>query len=380
MKTLILSTADIKGMINHIGLDCMMSEMIHRLTQAFQSFDKQQTQVPPRSGFEYTQPDYGLLEWMPTREAGKTVTVKMVGYHPTNPQLRNLPTVLSSIGVYDTTSGHLIALADATFTTALRTGATSAVASQFMASPDSSKIGLIGAGAQGLTQLHALAQIFSIDEVFVYDCDPRVTKSFLDRAAFMGLNLVPFADNRLNQLVSGSDIICTATSVDIGQGPVFENHTTKPWLHINGIGADSAGKWELPLALLKRSFVCPDFIEQAIKEGECQHLAPEEIAPDLIEVIQNQHNYLFVQQQLSVFDSTGWALEDKVAVEMLIDYAKDLNLGTFIQLESISEDPLNPYQFTTVSDDFPESSDAIITPRSLTKEYLNLETTSQIPF
>ncbi|MEM7346336.1 MAG: ornithine cyclodeaminase family protein, partial [Chloroflexota bacterium] len=341
---------DIRQIIHHIGLDTLMDEMIDRLTVSIEMYDEEKTVVPPRSGFQYTQPHLGLIEWMPVMESGETVTVKTVGYHPANPTAHKLPTILSTVCAYDTKTGHLIGIADATFLTALRTGAASAIASRFMAHPESKTIGLIGAGAQAMTQLHALTRCYSINTVFVYDSDPNVSNSFLERAAFLGVNLVQVSEQtNVKQIIQSSDIICTATSVGIGHGPVFEDTTTKPWLHINAVGADFPGKVEIPLSFLKRSIICPDFPAQAVLEGECQQLDVDDIGPSLIEVVQNPVEHHYIQGQTSVFDSTGWAVEDQIAMTMMIDYAKQYGLGATVQIESSSNDPHNPYQFVTQS-------------------------------
>jgi ornithine cyclodeaminase/alanine dehydrogenase-like protein (mu-crystallin family) len=332
-------------MVHRIGINALMDEMIERLTSAFVAYDPDETIIPARAGFQYDRPDIGLLEWMPAMQTGSAVTVKMVGYHPRNPSVKHLPTILSTISIYDTASGHLVGLADATFLTALRTGATSAIASKFMASPRSSVIGLIGAGAQAVTQLHALDRVFSLKKVMVYDSDPAISDSFLERTSFQGLNVVQVNKNSLNDLLQNSDIICTATSVDIGDGPVFEDTTTQPWLHINAVGSDFPGKTEIPKSLLQRSLVCPDFPEQAKNEGECQQLSAAEIGPSLVELIRDREKYAYITEIPTVFDSTGWALEDQVAADMLINFARQFNLGTTIQIESVSSDPRNPYQF-----------------------------------
>ncbi|MEM7034229.1 MAG: ornithine cyclodeaminase family protein, partial [Chloroflexota bacterium] len=281
-------------------------------------------------------------------QRGGRATVKMVGYHPSNPERKNLPTILSTVSAYDTHSGRLLGLADATFLTALRTGAASAIASQAMAIDESCTIGLIGAGAQAMTQLHALSRCFDIKQVYVYDVNPAVCDSFFERVAFMGLNLTSITANNLDQLVRQADIICTTTSVDIGAGPVFHDGETKPHLHINAVGSDFPGKTEIPISLLKRSFVCPDFPEQAFKEGECQQLNQAEVGPSLVDLVQNPAAYSDVKHRLTIFDSTGWALEDQIAMEMLLDYAADLGLGTTMQIESSCLDPYNPYQFVRV--------------------------------
>lgn len=345
MRTIILTVADIRSIVNHIGLDNLVDELIEQLTDAFTKFDEGYTKIPPRSGFEYHKPNYGLLEWMPAMTVGKTAVVKMVGYHPTNPNLRNLPTVLSTVSLYDTASGHLIGMVDATFMTALRTGATSAIASKLLASPNANCVTLIGAGAQGMTQIHTLSRVLPIETVYVYDIDSSARESFLERASFMGVNLVPVTNSMLNIAIKKCDILCTATSVELGSGPVFMDTETKPDLHINAVGTDTKGKQEIPLSLLKRSTVFPDFPAQALEEGECQYLSSDDMGPSLTQLLQNPTKYQHLQDQLTVFDSTGWALADKVAMELLINHAKRMNLGSFLQIESVSYDPLNPYQF-----------------------------------
>ena len=79
--------------------------------------------IPARSGFNYNVPQLGLIEWMPLYQVGSKVTIKIVGYHPKNPKIFGLPTILSSISQYDTITGHLLGLADGVLLTALRTGA-----------------------------------------------------------------------------------------------------------------------------------------------------------------------------------------------------------------------------------------------------------------
>lgn len=345
MTTLVLSVADIRQIVQKIGLHVLMDEMIARLTVALRNYEPDSTSIPARSGFHYHVPETGLLEWMPCLKVGGHATIKVVGYHPANPRLHNLPTILSTVSSYDSATGHLVGIADATFLTALRTGAASAIASGILAIPDARTVGLVGAGAQALTQLHALSRLFEIEQVFVYDSDPDVSRSFLSRSAFLGLEIIPIGQEALTSYLAAADVLCTATSVEIGCGPVIPNVDVKPWLHINAVGSDFPGKVELSQALLRRSIVCPDFREQALKEGECQQLAPDEIGPDLVKLLQHKQHYRHLGQTLTVFDSTGWALEDWVALEMMMDYAHDLHLGTHIQLESASFDPRDPYYF-----------------------------------
>lgn len=345
MKTTVLSANDIGIIVEKVGLDFMMDELIARTTTALEHYDAHQCITPVRDGFDYrNERNFGLVEWMPAMLAGDRITIKIVGYHPRNPVRWNVPTILSTVSVFDVATGHLMGLADATFLTALRTGAASAIASRALARPTSRTLGLIGAGAQGITQLHALSRLFEFERVLIYDVDVATSRSFASRVASLGLNsnILP---SDLRTVVNTADIICTATSVDVGLGPVFEDEGLRPWVHINAVGADFPCKVEVPLSVLKRAFVFPDFLDQAMKEGECQQLFREDIAANLVDVIKNPDRYAAHRESISVFDSTGWALEDQVAMNMLMDFAKELNVGQRIALESMSPDPKNPYGF-----------------------------------
>ncbi|MEO1589883.1 MAG: ornithine cyclodeaminase family protein [Cyanobacteria bacterium J06632_22] len=344
-QTRLLSADDVQLIAQRVGLDRLMDEMIGRLTQAFLEFDNHNTVVPIRSGFNYRTPHVGLVEWMPLLQKTQQIVVKTVGYHPQNPELYGLPTVLSTISAYDPTSGRLLAVVDGTFLTALRTGAASAIASQYLAQPNSRTLGLVGAGAQAITQLHALSRRFDLKHVLVYDTDPVVMASFAERAAVLKLDL-RIESAPLVQVTTAADILCTATSVDVEAGPVIPAQGLKPGLHINAVGADFPGKTEIPLSVLEQSLVCPDFYEQALLEGECQQFEDRsQIGPELFELVKSPAAYKAHQQQMTVFDSTGFALEDQTAMNLMLAYADELGLGTWMALESVAADVKNPYSF-----------------------------------
>ena len=343
-KTLVMSRKDVHDVVEHYGLNSIMDQMIARLDQAIIHFNPAQTEIPIRSGFHYNRPHNGLVEWMPLHKQGTEVMIKVVGYHPHNPEHYRLPTIISTISAYDTATGHLIGLMDGVLLTALRTGAASAVASKYMASADSKVLGLVGCGAQAVSQLHALSRLFDFEEVLVFDSDPKAMASLAARCEPFENN-TPMRSTSLEEVVAQSDILCTATSIAVGTGPLFKNAPTRAHVHINAVGSDFPGKIELPRSLLQQSFVCPDFRDQAVIEGECQQLTPDEIDDDLTTVIQNQDAYRHLGQQRTVFDSTGWALEDQVAMDMFFEYGVALGLGQEIEIESMPDDAKSPYHF-----------------------------------
>lgn len=350
MKTIIITAEDIARMVEAVGLDRLMDEMIARLAEAGRNFDATQTIVRARDGFQYTEPYVGLIEWMPVMRVGQHSTIKTVGYHPANPEHSRLPTILSTISTYDTATGHLTGLADGTFVTALRTAAASAVASRILAKPESGTLGLVGCGAQAVAHVHALLRCFPIDQLLVADIDPSAVASLPGRISRFASDIA-VREAPVDLLLQSADIVCTSTTIGVGEGPLFADLDTRPWLHINAIGADFHGKTELPIELLKRSLVCPDFEGQATAEGECQQLDAADIGPDLVGLLKNEANFAEARERVTVFDSTGYALEDQVAMEMLMDLAEQHGLGSHVQLEAISADPLDPYHFDGVPGD-----------------------------
>ena len=345
MKTIVLTAEDLQIIVKQLGIDTLMDEMIERLTRVFQELDPEGDLTVPRSGFSYSSPNEGLIEWMPAMRNQGQVALKLVGYHPSNTAQHNLPTILSTASAYDTGSGHLVGVMDGTFLTALRTGAASALASGILARGDSSTLGLVGCGAQALTQLHALSRIFTFDQVLLYDIDPTQISAFPQRASCLRISHLEIREAALEDLISNADIVCTTTTVAPGSGPVFGDYETRPWVHINAVGSDFSGKQELPKSLLSQCFVCPDDPDQAINEGECQQLEPSEIGPSLVNIVRHPESYHQVKHQRSVFDSTGWALEDQAAVEMFLYYADQFGLGISVQIESNCRDAKNPYAF-----------------------------------
>jgi L-lysine cyclodeaminase len=321
-----------------------MDQTIESLERALRDFDDFNIEIRPRDGFQWTDPRPGVFEWMPIMRKRDRAIVKMVAYNPGNPELFNIPTIIATNSVYDMVSGHLIAIIDGVFATALRTGAASAVATKYMGKPGSSIVGLVGCGAQAVTQLHALSRILDIDEALIFDINPQAESSFVDRCSFLNIPISPVP---LEILEASADIICTATTVNIGEGPVIADSRLKPHIHINAVGSDLPGKLELPFTLVNRSFVCPDYPEQAFIEGECQQVRREQVGPGLIELVKNPSAFETFRQAATIFDSTGFSLEDQVVTEMLLAHASELGLGHRVVLENTSTDALNPYEGLT---------------------------------
>ena len=342
LSTRIIGASDMARMVEIVGRDQFMDLMIDALRDRFERFDPDNVQVRSRDGFRYDKPDLGLIEWMPTHEVSGPVVVKMVGYHPTNPMQRRLPSVIATSAMWDTTSGHLVTLGDATLLTSVRTGAASAIATDLLARSGPVRLGVVGLGAQAVTQIHAISRVRPIERIIALDVDEEVAATLQERIAFIGVDVEVVDSGRAATITSEVDVLCTCTSVDIGAGPVLGEAPPRPWLHVNAVGADFPGKVELPLSLLRTALVVPDIREQCRLEGECQQIPEESIGPELWELMRAPAS-AHAAGRVTVFDSTGWAVEDDAALRLAHDLATRFDLGTDMILESISRDPYNPY-------------------------------------
>ena len=345
-KTLLLTGADIQRIIAYVGIHEIMDHLIKEMEFAILNYNPSITQIPIRSGFNYQLPIEGLVEWMPLYDTGKEVVLKCVGYHPQNPEQFGLPTILSTISSFDTDTGHLQVIMDCTLLTSIRTGVASAVASKALSRQDANTLGVIGCGAQAITQIHAISRVFDLKKIFFFDNDIETSETLLDRLEVLNLHC-ELERASIEKILASSDIVCTATSIDVGSGPLFEDLSTLPHLHVNAVGSDFPGKIELPLKLLNRALVVPDFKQQATIEGECQQLKQEQIGPELFAIIQDISSYKEYQDKLTVFDSTGWSLEDYVGMKFFRNLAHELGIGEWIEIESIPNDAKNPYEFLT---------------------------------
>ena len=340
--TLIVTEADIGTIFAEVGIDQLMDETIATLERAFAEYGDGATTIRARTGFVYDVPEPGLVEFMPAMRGRKRVVMKVVGYHPGNPVNRGLPTILATNSLYDVTNGHLIALVDGTFATAVRTGAASAVASTILAKPDSRTLGIIGTGAQAVTQLHALSRRFAFDRVFVHDIEDAHQASFVSRAGFVGLP-IEIVDKA--EVLARADILVVATSNAVGAKPVVVRGPHQTHLHINAVGSDIPGKVELAREFLSDAGVFPDYREQALVEGECQQLSPDMVGLELHELIKHPAKGIAYRNGLTVFDSTGNPLEDLAITEILVGHAKRLGLGQDLVVEAGVYDALDPYRF-----------------------------------
>ncbi|MBM3166509.1 MAG: alanine dehydrogenase [Chloroflexi bacterium] len=320
MPTIFLARKDVREMLN-------MREILEAVEQAFRNHAMGKADMPPKA---YLSLEQGDLRAMPAAVSG-AAGMKWVNSHPQNPS-RGLPTVMAVLIVNDPATGYPLAVMDATDLTAYRTGATAAIAAKYLARENSRTLGIVGAGKQAYTQLMAHAELFDLKLVKVFDLSAVATQKFIQSFPKFNIQATSLEDT------VAVDILCTLTPA---REPVVEREWVKPGTHINAVGADGPGKQELDPLILEEAMVVVDNMEQAVNGGEInvplkkRLYSTDQVYAILDEVVVGKKPGRKDAKAITVFDSTGLAIED-IAVARLV-YEKAKALGKYLTMDFVEE-------------------------------------------
>lgn len=285
--------------------------------------------------------DIGVIELMPTSD-GAQYAFKYVNGHPKN-ILFNKLTVMAFGALADVRTGYPRLLSELTVTTALRTAATSALAARSLARADAKSMAIIGNGAQSEFQVLAFKAILGIHEVRAYDADPAATQKLMrNLAGVPGLRII--AAPSTAEAVAGADIVTTVTA-DKTNATILTPEMIEPGMHINAVGGDCPGKTELHPHILHNARVIVEFEPQTRIEGDIQQMPADFAVTELWRVLSGECAGRESEQQVTVFDSVGFALEDFSALRYVNDLAEALAIGTRIELVPTPNNPKDLFQY-----------------------------------
>ena len=337
-STLFLSPQDVAAIVRRTGLKATLQGMATYLQQDFlrwNSFDKS-----PRLAAH--SPD-GVIELMPIADT-KTFTFKYVNGHPKN-TARGLPTVMAFGVLADVASGYPLLVSELTLTTALRTAATSALAARTLARPNSRVMALVGNGAQSEFQAMAFHHLVGINEIRLFDVDAQATaklvRNLQNNPDAASLRLVPCTS--VAEAVRGADIVTTVTA-DKTNATIITPNLLEPGMHVNGVGGDCPGKTELHADVLRAAKVFVEYEPQTRIEGDLQQMDASFAVTELWQVLSGQAVGRESADQITLFDSVGFALEDFSALRFVHDQAQALRLGANVALIPALDDPKDLYQ------------------------------------
>jgi ornithine cyclodeaminase/alanine dehydrogenase-like protein (mu-crystallin family) len=260
---------------------------------------------------------------------GNGFGTKIVSVFPNNIE-RGLSTIQGVYMLNDPTTGELLALMDGIFLTALRTGATSAVATKYLARKDAAILGIVGSGGQAAFQAAAICEVRPIREVYVYDTNPQNAREFCENAS-QDLKLPVTAVDAVHEAVIAADILVTATTA---KDPVFDGNDLKPGTHITAVGYQGPSSRELDTLTIQKARVIVDTYEGCMAEAgdllvpiDQGEFSREDIYAELREVISGQKKGRTSDTEITLFESVGFALEDLVTASAAYHKAIQEGIG-----------------------------------------------------
>ncbi|MDU9389415.1 ornithine cyclodeaminase [Pseudomonas japonica] len=329
-----IDVTDLSHLVARQGLTTCLEEMAEYIRQDYlrwHDFEKC-ARVANHS------PD-GVIELMPASDAN-LYAFKYVNGHPKNTR-HGMLTVMAFGALGDVDTGKPLLLSEMTLTTAIRTAATSALAARYLARPDSRSMALIGNGSQSEFQAIAFHALLGIDEIRLYDLDPQATdKLAANLAAYPGIRLVKAAS--VADAVRGADIVTTVTA-DKACATILTPEMIEPGMHLNAVGGDCPGKTELHRDIVERARVIVEYEPQSRIEGEIQQMPADSPVTEFWQLVNGEIEGRQAPDQVTLFDSVGFAIEDYSALRYVLDVARALEVGSEIELVPDLRDPKDLY-------------------------------------
>lgn len=234
------------------------------------------------------------------------------------------------VGVSRQETGELAALIEADYLGQLRTGATSGVATSYMARPDSKVVGMFGSGLQARTQLKAVCTVCKIEVVEIYSRNEERRQRFADEMSEY-CNTRVIAVHSPEQAAAEKDIVICATG---SRAPLFDGRVLDEGTHINAVGSNFLEKSELDLTTIQRSdvIVCDSLVQCRLEAGDFvaaleAGVTDWQLMRELRDVVTDRVPGRASNEQITLFKSVGLALEDLALAGKLLELAEKEGVG-----------------------------------------------------
>jgi alanine dehydrogenase len=318
----VLSASDIDRAIDMRGA-------IEVMSAAFMQLAAGRANVPQRLGLTT---NTGLVLAMPGfLPDERALAIKIVTVFPDNSRLE-LPSIFGLVVVLDALTGAPLALMEGGRVTAVRTGATSGLATNLMARQDARTVALFGAGVQARTQLAGVRAVRNIREVRIVARRTDAAERFARELADVTVRVV----DDPSEAIRGADIVITATT---SSTPLFSGRDLEPGTHINAIGAYAPSMREVDSVAVERSRVVVDTRDGAraeagdliipVREGV---ISFDHIKAELGEVVNGTIHGRTSEKEITLFKSVGHAAQDVALARCVLDRATSEDIGIMVTL------------------------------------------------
>lgn len=309
-----------------------IAEITSAVEDAFGAYQRNDVLMPAKSYIDLPQynGDFRSMPAYVEAESWDAASIKWVNVHPDNPEKFDLPTVMGTVIYSDPETAFPLALMDGTELTLMRTGAAAGVATDYLAVEDARTLGIIGAGVQAYSQLAAIASVRPIEEVVIVDVDDERVNAFIEA------HQDEFAVREGSPADAAScDVLSTVTPVE---DPIVKREMVGEHTHINAMGADAEGKQEHEVATLKDAKLVIDDYEQCTHSGEINagwhtgELTDSDIDAEIGEIVTGEKTGREEHDTITVFDSTGLAIQDVAAAHVVYEAAEEQDTGMEFEL------------------------------------------------
>jgi alanine dehydrogenase len=319
---LILSRKDLRQLLT-------MTDVIEAVERGFREYKAGECAIPVRMPVKIEKAE-GVFLFMPAYlEKEGSFGTKIVSVFPRNIE-KKLSTIQAAYLLNDPTTGELLALMDGILLTAMRTGATSALATKYLSRKNSETLGIIGAGAQAPFQAEAISEVRPIHRMLVYDKERKIAENFSE-AVSHSLRIPVHVMASSREVVVQSDILVTVTT---SFTPVFDGRHLKGGTHINAVGAYTPEMRELDDLTIGKSKIVVDTYEGCMAEAgdllipiRNGRLSKENIYADLGEIVLGRKPARTADDEITLFESVGFALEDLVVASLAYGRANEKGVG-----------------------------------------------------
>ncbi|HKW70620.1 MAG TPA: ornithine cyclodeaminase family protein [Candidatus Dormibacteraeota bacterium] len=314
-ELLYLSRDDVERLLD-------IDAMLDALAEALVLFSTGKTSVPPRTAVRLD--GRGLLGVMPGHVPGVALETKLVSVFPANEE-HGLPSHQALIALFDESTGAPLALMDGTYITAIRTGGTAAVAARVLARHNSVVLAILGAGVQGWSHLETFPRIRDFKEIRIASRNPERARALAAR------NPQAHAVRSFEEAVRGADVVACCTDA---REPILRRGWLQPGTHVSGVGGTFGP--ELDTATVEASHVFVEWrgaVTNAPPAGahELQGMNPEDVT-EVGEVLAGTKPGRVDDEEITLYKSTGHAVEDAATARIVYDRAREQGAGTRLPL------------------------------------------------
>jgi ornithine cyclodeaminase/alanine dehydrogenase-like protein (mu-crystallin family) len=312
-----------------------MADVVEAVEHGFGEYKKGRCFVPVRMPVQIEREE-GVFLFMPAYLEGEpSFGTKMISVFPGNLKY-GLSTLQAIYILNDPRTGELLALMDGILLTAMRTGAASAVATKYLARKDASVVGVIGTGAQAPYQVLGVSLVRPIRQILAFDTDKKRAKEFSETLSRdLGIGAEAVASPR--DVVVNADILVTVTT---SREPVFRGADLKPGTHINAVGAYTPEMREIDDVTVRKARIVVDTHEGCMAEAGDLLIPLQEgiideqrIYADLGEIVLGRKSGRRDAEEITLFESVGFALEDLVTARLALQRAREKGKGLGFSLE-----------------------------------------------